>query len=299
MRLSRVSSGLCFGLVAVLLAAQLAGARTVERVRIADPARIAHGLPEALSIELTSPNDYNRAAVSGTSGRWLGPRYESTRNPGEGGTASIDWTVSFDERQGDAEAVAIAHLDHRDWQRDQRGGFSIDHVLGNRPLGTVLGHFILMTPSTTGGDARYEGVLAFPLDTNLHAVVHFDLAEPPDDSYVVKGSILGSTWNRGQALLALAGIRLQGNLPPKIVSARAVERGRKVRGKVVNRFLGPVAGAQVSLERRSGSSWRRVASGKTSLRGLYLLRAGGRGTYRVTVRMAGFTAQSRGLKAGR
>ena len=83
-------------------------------------------------------------------------------------------------------------------------------------------------------------------------------------------------------LLALNGVRLQGNLPPKIVAARAVERGRFVRGKVVDRFLDAVLGARVSLERRAGGSWTRVAGGKTDQRGFYTLRPKRRGTYRVT-----------------
>jgi carboxypeptidase family protein len=195
--------------------------------------------------------------------------------------------------------VAFANVVHRDWARDQRGGLSVPHVVGKKNLGTILGYYVMLTPSTTSGDARYEGVLAFPLDTNLHAVVHFEALNPPSDAFVVKGVIGGSSWNRGQVLLALAGIRLQGNLPPKIVAARAVDRGRVVRGKVVDRFLDAVLGAPVSLERRSGGSWRKVAGAKTNQRGFYSVRAARRGTYRVTVRLAGFTATSREIRAGR
>jgi hypothetical protein len=83
------------------------------------------------------------------------------------------------------------------------------------------------------------------------------------------------------------------------VSARSVERGRFVRGKVVDRFLDAVLGARVSLERRAGGSWTRVASAKTDRRGFYTLRAKRRGTYRVTARLAGFTATSREIRAGR
>jgi hypothetical protein len=72
-----------------------------------------------------------------------------------------------------------------------------------------------------------------------------------------------------------------------------------VRGKVVDRFLDAVVGARASLERRSGGSWTRIASGKTNGRGSYSFRATKRGVYRVTVRMAGFTATSRELRAGR
>jgi hypothetical protein len=55
----------------------------------------------------------------------------------------------------------------------------------------------------------------------------------------------------------------------------------------------------VALERSSGGSWTKVSGGKTDQRGFYALRAKRRGTYRVTVRFAGFTATSREIRAGR
>ncbi|MEK6273733.1 MAG: carboxypeptidase-like regulatory domain-containing protein [Actinomycetota bacterium] len=285
------------GLAALVAWGQVAGAQSVERVRIADAARQQHGLPAGLVIELTSPAEYNRLSVSGDSGRWTGPRYEEPGNPANGANSLLDWTVTFDERQGDTEAVALANVVHTNWVRDQRGGLSVPHVVGQISVGTILGYFVLLTPG--GNDARFEGVIAFPLDVNLHAVVHFEAPEPASDAFVVKGSIVPSTWNRGQVLLALTGARLQGNLPPKIVEARPYERGRLVKGKVVDRFLDSVLGAQVSLERRSGGRWAKVAGTRTNQRGRYSVRAKGRGTYRVTVRMAGFTAMSREIRAGR
>ena len=286
------------GLAALAVCSQIAGAQALERIQISGPARQGHELPPALLVELASPGEYNRQAASGESGRWIGPRYEERGNPANAGLASLDWSVSFDEREGDAEALALANVVHRDWARDQRGGLSVSHVVGNSNVGTILGGFVMVSPSGAN-DARFEGVLAFPLDANLHAVVRFEALEPPADSFVVKGTVVGKSWNRGQVLLALNGVRLQGNLPPKIVGARAVERGRFVRGRVVDRFLDAVVGARASLERRSGGSWTRVASGKTNGRGSYSVRAKKRGVYRVTARMAGFTATSRELRAGR
>jgi hypothetical protein len=295
MPLRRALVGLLVGSAAVLLAAQIAGAQVVERVRIADPARVAHGLPPGLIVELTSPTDYNRGAAAASDGRWVGPPYIA-RDRTTSGTSAIDWTVSFDERQGDADAIANANL-RRGWGRDQRGGLSVPHVVGTRLVGTIPGYYHLMTPGEP--DAKFEAVLAFPLDANLHAVVRLQLLDPPSDAFVVKETITGSTWNRGQALLALSGVRLQGNLPPKIVSAKTAERGGKVRGKVVDRFLDPVVGAQVALERSAGGGWVSVARGRTGPTGLYTLRPRRRGTYRVTVNMGGFKAESRPLRAGR
>lgn len=290
--------GLVTGLTALGAWTQGGSAQAVERVHITDPARQAHGLPAGLAVELSSPTSYNRLSVSGSSGRWTGPRYEEQGNPGNAGFASIDWSVSFDELRGEADAVALAHISHRNWERDQRGGLSVPHVVGKRAVGTLLGYYYLVTPSTTGGEARFEAALAFPLDTNLYAVAHLEALEPPNDTYTL-GSGLSSTWNRGQVLVALAGVRLQGNLPPKIVGARTSDRGRLVNGKVVDRFLDAVIGAPVSLERLAGTSWQSVARGKTSQSGFYSLSSRRRGTYRVTARMGGFTAQSRAIQAGR
>jgi Carboxypeptidase regulatory-like domain len=285
------------GLAALAAWGQVAGARSVERVRIADAARQQHGLPAGLVVELASPLDYNRQTVSGDSGRWSGPRYEEPGNPNNASFALLDWTVRFDERPGETQAIAFANVLHTDWRRDQHGGLSVPHVVGTRNVGTILGYFVLMTPG--GEDARFEGVIAFPLGANLHAVARFEAPEPATDVYVVKGSIVASTWNRGQALLAFAGVRLQGNLPPKTVEARPYQRGRFVRGKVVDRFLDAVLGAQVSLERRVGGGWARVAGTRTNHRGRYSLRARKRGSYRVRVRLSGFTAVSRVIRAGR
>jgi hypothetical protein len=160
----------------------------------------------------------------------------------------------------------------------------------------VLGYYEMVTPSTPG-DARFEGVLAFPLDKGLHAVIRFEALNPPDDTYMV-GSSVASSWNRGQVLVALADAQLQGNLPPKIVAARSIQRGRMVRGKVVDRFLDSVLGARVALEKSLGGSWTKVAGGKTDQRGFYLLKAKRRGTYRVTVKWGGFSATSREIRAG-
>jgi Carboxypeptidase regulatory-like domain len=298
MRRFSVVFGLLSGLLALAVGTQIAGAQSVERIRISDPARRAHQLPPGLLVELASPTRYDRQSSSGNSGRWVGPRFEQVGHPENAGFASLEWSVSFDQRQGDAEAVAKANIEHTNWTRDQQGGLSVPHVVGTKGVGTILGFYVMMRAPTTG-DARFEGVLAFPLDKNLQAVIRFKALDPPDDTYIVNGSSAASSWNRGQVLVALAGAQLQGNLPPQIVAARSIQRGRKVRGKVVDRFLDAVLGAQVSLEKSSGGGWAKVAAGKTNERGFYSLRAKRRGAYRVTASMAGFTATSRIIRAGR
>src|SRR5438093_5652677 len=298
MRRFSVVFSLLSGLLALAVGTQIAGAQCVERIRISDPARQAHQLPPGLLVELASPTKYDRQSTSGNSGRWVGPHFEQVGHPENAGFASLDWSVSFDQRQGDAEAVAKANIEHTNWTRDQQGGLSVPHAVGTNGVGTILGFYVMMRAPATG-DARFEGVLAFPLDTNLQAVIRFEAFDPPDDTYIVNGSSVASSWNRGQVLVALAGAQLQGNLPPKIVAARSIQRGRKVRRKGVDRFLDAVVGAQAPLEKSSGGRWTKVATGKTNERGFYSLRAKRRGTYRVMVRMGGFTATSRTIHAGR
>jgi hypothetical protein len=287
---------LLIGLTALAGPSQGARGQTVERIGISAADRQAHQLPAGLLVELASPVGYERQSASGDSGRWVGARYEQIGHPENAGQATLDWTVSFDQRDGEADAVAHANIRHTDWARDQRGGLSVPHVVGTKGVGTILGYYEMATPGIPG-DARFEGVLAFPLDKNLHAVIHFEALQPQDDTYMV-GSSVASSWNRGQVLVALSGAQLQGNLPPKIVAARSIQRGQLVRGKVVDRFLDSVLGARVSLEKSIGGSWTKVAGGKTDQRGFYTVRAKRRGTYRVTVRFAGYTATSREIRAG-
>ncbi len=290
--------GIFAGLAAVVGAIQLASAGVVERIPVTDSIRAGRDLPPGLVIELASPEEYNRATFTGSEGSWIGPRYQARNDPAAGGPTRIDWRFSFDDfATSQPEVVVARHVRQPGWRRDQRGGISITRVVGKRVIGTILAEYTLLNPG--GNDARFEAVLAFPLAQNLHAVVHMDLAEPASDDFVVKGSISASTWHRGQALLALSRIRLRGNLAPKIVAARSVDRGRSVRGKVVDRFLAPVVGAPIALERKQGGRWVRVTRAKTSDRGFYTLSPGRRGAYRVTVNMAGFKAESRALLAGR
>jgi hypothetical protein len=290
--------GLVAGLAAAAWAISPAAAQVVERIRVTAPLR-GTSLPPGLVIELTSPDEYTRATFTGMGGTWTGPQFQARHDPSIRGTSTIDWRLGFDTAPAqNPEQVVVRNIRNRNWRRDQRGGVSITRVVGRRAIGTILAESYLMTPG--GDDARFEGVLAFQLDENLHAVVNVELLEPASDAFVVKGLIIASTWNRGQAFLALTRIRLRGNLAPKVVSVRPVRRGRELRGKVVDRLLHPVVGTPIALEqRRAGGRWVRVARGKTDQRGFYALKTGRRGAYRVTANMAGFRAESRAVLAGR
>ena len=185
----------------------------------------------------------------------MGPGYAPLGAPNPWGNAAIDWQVGYDSRPLDTERVALANLT-RDWQEDQRAGASILHVVGGRVVGDIPGFFVLQVERRS---APSELVVAFRLSRDLHAYVRFLLTRPESNDFYVNGSILASSWNRGQSFVAMSRVRLEGNLPPSLVSIRA-RRGRRVVSWFALDFVRhPVVGIPVVLERRTGSAWRRIA----------------------------------------
>ena len=275
------------GVVAALSVAQLAPGQAIERVRIQRP---ASPIPESLFLLLNSPPEYSRAGA----GSWVGPAYWPRENPALRNTTAMNWEVGYDERPLNTERIALANLT-RDWTEDQRAGVSVSHLVGGRVVGTIPGFFILQVERRS---APAELVLAFPIAPRLHTWVRFLLPRPENDSFYVKGSILASSWNRGQALLAMSRVRLEGNLPPSLVSIRR-RSGRAVGGFVVDMHSHAVVGIPVSLQRRSGSGWRQVATGRTSRIGGYAFRVPP-GSYRVRATLDNrFSATSRTLRVRR
>jgi hypothetical protein len=282
---------LAAGVVTALSVAQLAPGQAIERVRVDRPAA---ALPDGLFLVVESPDEYSRAALRPTSGSWIGPDYWLPGNPAMRNKVSMDWEVGYDERPLATERIALANLT-RDWTEDQRAGVSIDHVVGSRVVGTIPGFFVLQAVRRS---APSELVVAFPVAPKLHAFVRFLLLRPESDDYYVKGSILGSSWNRGQALLAMSRVRLEGNLPPSVVSIRVRRKG-VIAGFVVDFFRHGVVGVPATLERRVGSGWKRVKTVRTSALGGYSFKVKP-GSYRVRGTLGGrFSATSRPLRVRR
>jgi hypothetical protein len=268
-------AALAAGVVATLSVAQLAPGQAIDRVRVA-PNPPVSSVPPGLFIVVRSPDAYSRAASSGARGSWVGPAYWP---PGAGspfGNAGIEWEVGFDARRMDTERLALANLT-RDWTEDQRAGVSVPHRVGGRVVGDIPGFFILQVQRQS---APSELVLAFPLSRDLHAYVRFLLTRPDSNDHFVNGSILASSWNRGQALVAMSRVKLDGNLPPSLVSIRQRRGGRVVAGFVLDFLRHPVVGIRVTLERRSGRGWRRVATVRSTRLGGYSFRVAP-GTYRA------------------
>jgi Carboxypeptidase regulatory-like domain len=285
-----VLATLAAGVVAAFSVAQLAPGLAIERVRVDRPGAAT---PNGLFLLIRSPDEYSRVALRGSAGSWGGPPYWLLDNPSVRNNTSIDWEVGFDERPLNTERIALANLT-RDWAEDQRAGVSVPHVVGRRVVGTIPGVFILQVERRS---APAELVLALPVTPRLHAYIRFLLLRPETDDFYVKGSILASSWNRGQALLAMARVRLQGNLAPSLVSIRRRQDG--LVGFVVDMHGHAVVGIPVRLERRRGSGWRRVSTSRTSRVGRYSFRVRP-GSYRVRATLDGrYSATSRPLRMRR
>jgi hypothetical protein len=282
--LIRVFRGSLLALAAllVLLVPPLAGASSVERVRVAGPG-VTSAFPRGVSLVLTSPPDYRRRSADLTRGTWAGPAYWASGDQSKRGTTSIAWSVDFQGRAGTAKALAVAAPRHG-WPVDKKDPIAVPHYVGRQVVGTILGYYVI-TRAPAPDDASYEAAIAFPVAPKAFSVVRFELADPAGDSsgqwgdYLVNGRDLPSIWNRGQAFWALSGVRLLGNLPPaRIVLA---DSGRVVRGSVSDAFYHPVLGLPVSVERRVGASWRPLAKARTDKKGEFSLRVPARGSYRA------------------
>lgn len=289
---------------ALLLFSAIGWGQSIERVRVASPARpVVEKFPPGVSLVLVSPPDYVRGSVDDASGTWVGPSFRATGNPSLGGKSLIRWSVGFDDKAKDSEAAALSALT-KGWRESLRGGVSVPHVVGRRTVGTIDGDFIL-TISPGSGDAAHEATVGFAIAPGIHATARFLLLEPADEragsfgEYLVLDSIAPVTWNRGQAFRSVTGIRLDGNLPPTRVTARASDGGRTLRGAVADSFRHPLIGAGVGIERQAGENWQKVASTKTDAKGAYIVRRlSRRGLYRAVATVGSASATSPGVRAG-
>jgi hypothetical protein len=277
------------GVTAASPAALSAAANAIERVpvRAATPA----SFPPGLTVALASPPRFASARRVAESGEWHGPRFDSVTIPGHSGLCTIDWSVVLDNRSTSPEAAALAAT-VLGFPEDQRGAIAVPHVVGKTQVGTIQGFYVLKVASNTPDNARAETAISFPLGQGVFAVARFTLLQPPNDDFRVEGGILPTSWNRGQAFIAVAGVRVEGNFAPALVSIRAERGTQLLRGRVVDAFRHRVLGAQIFAERRSGSSWRRVGVTRTDRRGSFTVRAPSRGRYRVTATVGATSVSS-------
>jgi hypothetical protein len=269
---------LALGTATSLVCGGTASAAAVERIPIAPRPETA-GLPPGLFLTLVSPAPY--AAQS--PGRWVGPEYWASGNASLRGNAAIDWSVTFRDRSVEPDSAAAAATP-RGWREQERAGIAVPRFAGTKIVGTLPSYFVLKH-----NDAAHEAALAIPISPTAIVIVKFSFSAPDKNSvevfgdYLVQGTFIASTWNRGQAFLALSGVRLEGALPPSKVSIEAVRGRLTVRGTVQDAFQHAVVGTRVVLQRRSRGSWRAVSSTRTNAQGSYTFATGFPGRYRVSV----------------
>jgi hypothetical protein len=280
------------GVAASSPAALPAATTGIDRVplRVPTPATF----PPGLALALTSPARFASGPRAPESGRWVGPRYASTTVPGLAGSSTIDWSVTLDNRPQSVEAAALG-APSLGFSEDQRGHIAVPHLVGTTQVGTLQGFYVLRVAVNTPDNARAEAAMAFSLGQGVNAIVRFTLPEPPSDDFRVDGGVLPTAWNRGQAFIALAGVRLEGSFPPALVSIRAERGTRLLRGHVLDAFRHRILGAQLFLERRAGSNWRRVLVRRSSKTGSYTIGAPTRGRYRVTATVGGHSLSSKSV----
>lgn len=285
--------------LSALLIPALAAAQSVERVRVSGPG-VTSAFPHGISLELSSPPAYTRRTTAGTQGSWGGPDYWASGKRDLGGKSSIRWNVSFNSSASTAKALALQSPTHG-WPLDKRDPLSVTHFVGKRAVGTILGYYVI-THAPAPDDGSYEAVLAFPVAPKAFAVARFELTDPATDSagefgsYLVNGLDLPSVWNRGQALWAVSGIDLIGNLPPTRVSL--ADSGHILRGMVADAFRHPVLRVPVSIQRKIGDSWRPLATTKTDARGLFSVRIAAHGAYRAVASSRGKSVPSAAVYFG-
>jgi hypothetical protein len=278
------------GITALVAAigAAAALAQEVDRVSVGG-SNTTRAFSPALFVTVTTLPDFRRTGFDGNSGGWEGPVCDFAPNPRLSGPISLSWSVGFDGDVRSAEGAARAQLTF-EWTTIESGPIAIPHLVGGREVGTIPGFFVL---TDSGGQTGYhESALGLPLGRGVYAAVEF-WSRGNALECTVRGVPVAS-WHRDTARAAVRQVRLEGNLPPSRVTARA--RGRALTGAVADSFGHPSAGAAVRLEQRVGTRWRSVRSGRTSSTGAYSLRARRPGSHRVVASLAGVSARSAAVR---
>lgn len=259
-----------------------------DRVRLTP-----RGFSAATVVAVPVLSEFRRTGFDGNSGGWEGPLCDHPTFPGP---IALTWSVGFDDRSTSSEAAATAALTF-EWTVVERSVVSVRHVVGRRDVGALPGTLVVTNSESPQG--WHEAGLGFALGRGVFAGAA-TWSRGNTFACVVRsaqGPVASTAWHRQKSRQALEGIRLEGSLPPARVSARG--SARRVTGAVRDSFGHPVAGARIALERRIGRRWRRVAAGTTGVIGAYAVRARQRGRYRAVATLAGTSARSAVVRAGR
>jgi hypothetical protein len=285
--LRRVAWRLSALALAVLVVVPVALAQEEDRVRLT-PRRFS----SATVVTMPVLAEFRRTGFDGDSGRWEGPLCDHPSFPA---AVTLTWDVGFFERRS-AEDAAMAAKTFR-WTVVERSAISVRHLVAGRDVGAIAGALLVTDSKRRHG--WHEAGLGFPIGRGFYAAAS---AWSRGNTFACivqtpQGPVSSATWHRQTSGRALRGIRLEGSLPPARVRARG--SARRVAGTVRDSFGHPVAAASVALQRRVGRAWRRVASTRTTARGSYAIRTGRRGRYRAVATLAGSSARSGVVLAGR
>ena len=156
----------------------------------------------------------------------------------------------------------------------------VKHRVGGRAAGTIGGYWILTRSPAGADDARTEAMVGLSLCDGNTAYASFDLLVPSSNADGPINGMPTSDWNAEKAMQSIRGIRFEGNLAARQVTATV--RGRRVSGRAADCHKNGLAGLPVKLQRRDGGSWRTVSSARTSAGGAYSFTGRSAGTYRVS-----------------
>lgn len=262
-------------------------AQEEDRVRLTP-----RGFSTATVVTVPVLAEFRRTGFDGDSGGWEGPTCE---RPPFSAPVALTWGVGFSERRSAQDAATAARTFR--WTVVESGPIAVRHLVGRRDVGAIPGTFVVTDSQSPQG--WHEAGLGFPIGRGFYAGAS---AWSRGNGFpcivrTPQGPVASATWHRETSGRALRGIRLEGSLPPARVTARG--SARRVAGTVRDSFGHPVAAASVALQRRVGRAWRRVASSRTTARGSYAIRTGRRGRYRAVATLAGSSARSGVVLAGR
>jgi hypothetical protein len=260
--------------------------------------RATRGFSPALGIFLTPPAGWTRATYTSLAGEWTGLHYRASKNSSIENTARMNWSVAFTRGKKSLPTLA---------RRANGAGFpevaaakvKVRRVVGGRRV-RPLSAFVAIDAEALPG-ARHEATLAIDLSRHLTALVSFLALDPAAYDTGAGGTVSidgkpASQWNREQIQAAIDGTFVDGDLPPKRVTAKRA--GPAVKGKVTDSFGQPLAEAQLLLQKQAGHRWKTVRKGATTERGTYKLRGRGSGRYRVVTQVGGSSARSKAVRAG-
>lgn len=252
----------------------------------------------AVTLRVMGPASFSESCCTRFGGgSWLGPEYATADGTPSGVRARLDWSLTLALRAPAVDVAARKGL-VQGWPVVEAGVVLVPHVVGGRPAGTIPASYLL---TQKPGGAQTELSIALALHRTSFAQAHFVLGgtrsgtRTSTNAFSI-GGLQAADWNRKAIEGTLAGLVLDGALPPAEVALRRTSRG--FAGTVRDVNGGPVPGARVTLLHRAGSRWVAVGTSRTTAKGGFAVMTRlAPGIYRAATSVSGYTARSPARKA--